>query len=95
MLKYYVLYLVIMNVLDFVLMWRDKRKAQRRQWRIPEAVLLGVGALGGCFGGFAAMHLFRHKTLHMTFKMGFPVMMLVHVILFIRFLETGTLIPLP
>ncbi len=92
MLKYYVLYLVIMNTLDFVLMWRDKRRAQRRQWRIPEAVLLGVGALGGCFGGFVAMHMFRHKTLHMSFKMGLPIMMMVHVYLFIRFWETGDLI---
>ena len=89
MLKYYVLYLLIMNVLDFVLMWRDKRKAQRGQWRIPEAVLLGVGALGGCFGGFVAMHLFRHKTLHLLFKMGFPVMMMVHVLLFILYCEQG------
>ena len=92
MLKYYVLYLLIMNVLDFVLMWRDKRRAQQRQWRIPEAVLLGVGALGGCFGGFVAMHLFRHKTLHLLFKMGFPVMMLIHVVMFINFMETGTII---
>ena len=92
MLKYYVLYLLIMNVLDFVLMWRDKRRAQQRRWRIPEAVLLGVGALGGCFGGFAAMYLFRHKTLHLLFKMGFPVMMLIHVVMFINFMETGTII---
>ena len=92
MLKYYVLYLLIMNVLDFVLMWRDKRRAQQRRWRIPEAVLLGVGALGGCFGGFVAMHLFRHKTLHLLFKMGFPVMMLIHVVMFINFMETGTII---
>ena len=92
MLKYYVLYLLIMNVLDFVLMWRDKRRAQQRRWRIPEAVLLGVGALGGCFGGFVAMHLFRHKTLHLLFKMGFPVMMLIHVVMFISFMETGTII---
>ncbi len=95
MLKSYVLYLVIMNILDFVLMWRDKRRAQRGQWRIPEAVLLGVGALGGCFGGFVAMQLFRHKTLHMLFKMGFPIMMMIHVFLFIRFCETGSIISLP
>ena len=95
MFKYYVLYLIVMNFVDFVLMWRDKRKAQRGQWRIPEKVLLGAGLLGGCFGGFAAMHLFRHKTRHLLFSMGFPVMMLVHTFLFIRFWETGSLIPLP
>lgn len=93
MLKFYVLYLFIMNVVDFVLMWRDKRKAQRGQWRIPEKVLLGIGALGGCFGGYVAMQLFRHKTKHPLFSMGFPVMMLAHAFLFIHYLETGRLIP--
>ena len=67
MFKYYVLYLIVMNFVDFVLMWRDKRKAQRGQWRIPEKVLLGVGVLGGCFGGFAANGGSSHRVA--SFKM--------------------------
>lgn len=59
--------IVGMGVIAFAAYGIDKSKAKRHAWRIPEATLLGLSALGGCFGGIAAMLLFRHKTKHWYF----------------------------
>jgi len=60
-------YLVVINLVAFVLYFIDKEKAKRNKWRIKEAVLLGVGFFGGAIGALAAMKTFRHKTKHYYF----------------------------
>ena len=40
------LYLLIVNALGFLLMLVDKRKAQKNLWRIPEATLFLMAAIG-------------------------------------------------
>ena len=45
----------------------DKLLARLRLWRLPEAVLLGLGFLGGAPGALLGMALLRHKTRHLTF----------------------------
>ncbi|KAF1298681.1 hypothetical protein BAU15_11180 [Enterococcus sp. JM4C] len=55
-------YLFIVNVYLFCLMGYDKRKAQKKQWRVPESNLLFVGLLGGGLGGLLAQKVFHHKT---------------------------------
>lgn len=79
--KYLFLYLCIMNVLSFLFMLADKRKARKKQWRTPEKTLLGLCVLGGSLGGFLAMHLFRHKTRHLAFSIGIPIMLAIHILL--------------
>ena len=74
------LYLVIVNAAAFLLMLIDKRKAIKGLWRIPEKTLLTVCALGGSLGGLLGMRLFRHKTLHLQFSLGIPVMLTFHVV---------------
>lgn len=81
-----IIYLVIVNAAAFTLMLVDKVKARRGLWRIPEKVLLGVCALGGSLGGLLGMRLFRHKTLHLAFSVGIPVMLVVHLVLIIYLL---------
>ncbi len=76
-------YLLIINALAFLLMLTDKRRARKNAWRIPEATLLGVAALGGSLGAVIGMRLFRHKTLHPKFSIGLPLMLAVHIILLI------------
>ena len=78
--KYLYLYLLIVNVLSCLLMLIDKRKAIKGLWRIPEKTLLTVCALGGSLGGLLGMRLFRHKTLHLQFSLGIPVMLTFHVV---------------
>ena len=74
-------YLILVNAAAFALMFADKQKAIRGQWRIPEKVLLGVALLGGSIGAIAGMYTFRHKTRHTKFKYGLPLILLVQLYL--------------
>lgn len=80
------LYLILINAVSFLLMLVDKHKARKNLWRIPEATLMGVAAIGGSFGALAGMYLIRHKTKHRKFTVGIPLMLLTHIIMVIWFL---------
>lgn len=58
----YAAYLILFSIITFFLYFSDKRKAIKGDWRIPEKVLLLSSFLGGAFGGYFAMLVFRHKT---------------------------------
>lgn len=81
-----VVYLFIVNVVGFVLMLVDKYKAKRNLWRIPEATLMGAAAIGGSIGALAGMYLVRHKTQHIKFTLGIPVILAVQIALAITLL---------
>ncbi len=81
-----VLYVVGMNLLGLIVMWSDKRRAQRGKWRIPEKTLFLVSILGGSIGTWAGMYLFRHKTRHWYFVIGMPLILALQVILLSRIL---------
>lgn len=81
--KYLLIYLALVNALACLLMLIDKIKAKKKLWRIPERVLLGVSAIGGSLGGLIGMQLFRHKTKHLQFAIGIPVMLVVHIVLLV------------
>jgi uncharacterized membrane protein YsdA (DUF1294 family) len=61
----------------------DKIRAKRGEWRIKEATLWWLAIVGGALGGFAGMRVYRHKTKHTSFKIGFPVISILQLILFI------------
>lgn len=77
--KYLWLYLCTINALSFLLMLIDKQKAKKNKWRIPEKTLLGVCLIGGSIGGLISMHLFRHKTKHLRFRLGIPLMLIAQL----------------
>ena len=58
----------------------DKRKAIKNKWRISEATLLAVAIAGGSIGSIAGMRLFRHKTLHLKFSIGLPVIFAIQMV---------------
>lgn len=72
-------YLIAVNVLAFVLMGVDKRRAKQNAWRIPEKTLFLLAILGGALGGVAGMRLFHHKTRHWYFKYGFPLLLILQL----------------
>ena len=74
-------YLILMNAAAFLLMLVDKQKAKKKKWRIPEATLMGVAALGGSVGALAGMYTFRHKTKHAKFTVGIPVILILQIAL--------------
>ena len=80
------IYLCIINALGFVLMLTDKYKARKKLWRIPEATLFGVAVLGGSLGCIAGMYTVRHKTKHLTFTVGMPLILAVQVIVLVLLL---------
>ena len=57
----------VISLITFVLYGVDKRRAQQKEWRIPEATLIGFSLCGGGVGSYLAMLLFRHKTKHWYF----------------------------
>ena len=81
MLTYLLYYLAFVNFLLFVLMGVDKAKAKRGARRFPEATLFFLAVLGGSIGGIAGMAAFRHKTLHKSFRIGFPVILIAQLAL--------------
>ena len=86
--KYFLLYLLLINAIAFLLMLADKRKARKNRWRIPERTLIGSAVLGGSIGAFLGMHLFRHKTRHPKFALGIPAIFaaqLIAVFLYYQF----------
>ncbi len=76
-------YLLIINAAAFLFMLTDKMKAKANTWRIPEATLLGIAAIGGSLGALVAMRLFRHKTKHPRFFLGLPLLLVLHGVILI------------
>lgn len=82
-LKIGIVYLLLVNLVGFVLMGVDKHKAKKKQWRIPEKTLFLSAILGGSIGALYGMHLFRHKTKHKSFKFGIPAILVMQMVLLI------------
>ena len=77
-----ILYLVIINVITFVIFGVDKYKAIRQEWRIRESTLLGLALVGGSIGGWLAMYIFHHKTKKVKFFVGIPVILAIQIVVF-------------
>lgn len=77
-----ILYLVIINVITFVIFGVDKYKAIRQEWRIRESTLLGLALIGGSIGGWLAMYIFHHKTKKVKFFVGIPVILVIQIVVF-------------
>ncbi len=86
--KYFAIYLIIVNAIAFLLMLADKRKAKKKQWRIPEKVLFGSAIIGGSIGAILGMYTFRHKTKHTSFVVGMPIILVLQVIAMVVYFLT-------
>ena len=84
--KNIIIYLVAINVIGFLAMFIDKKKAQRGDWRIPEKTLFGITLLGGGIGTIAGMYTFRHKTKKLKFTIGFPTILISEIVLVVYFM---------
>jgi uncharacterized membrane protein YsdA (DUF1294 family) len=73
--KYLLIYLLVINAAGFLLMLIDKHKAKKNRWRIPEKTLFLTAILGGSVGSLVGMYTFRHKTKHIQFTLGMPVIL--------------------
>jgi len=78
-------YIIAINLLTFGLFSWDKWLAQHRRWRIRERSLLLLSLLGGAVGGIISMHFLRHKTRHLIFRWGLPLMAIAQGLLLFHF----------
>ena len=86
--KYIIIYLVLINLITFLSMYIDKRKAKKGKRRIPEKTLFTLVFLGGGIGGITGMYLFRHKTKKIRFIIGFPAILIIEIIAVITIVTT-------
>lgn len=77
--EYLAYYLAAMNIILCALMGIDKLLAKMQKRRIPEKTLFAFSILGGALGGTVGMYSFRHKTLHKSFAIGFPLLTIVQI----------------
>ncbi len=82
-LNYILIYLGIINLLEFMLFFIDKKLAEYNRWRIAEKTLIIISLLGGSIGGILGMHLFHHKTRKSAFSIGLPLIFIIEVALII------------
>lgn len=70
-------YLVVINLMAFVLYGIDKKRAIRNEYRIRESALLWIARLGGAVGSWLGIKVFRHKTKHTKFRIFVPLWMII------------------
>ena len=75
------IYLIVINILTFLIFGIDKWKARRGKWRIPEGTLIWMSIIGGSIGALLGMYLFHHKTQKRKFSLGIPAILLAQAIL--------------
>lgn len=81
LLRIMVIYLIFINTVSFFVMGIDKHKARKHAFRIPESSLFFLAVIGGSAGSIAGMYLFRHKTRHLQFVIGMPVILALQILL--------------
>lgn len=81
------LYLGMINLIGFFIMFIDKNRAIHKQWRIPEKTLLLISLIGGSIGMYIGMQVFRHKTKHLKFTIGIPLIFIIEAITAIYLLK--------
>ena len=74
------LFFAIINAVAVIVYGWDKLCAIRKWWRVPELTLLVIAMVGGSIGAMAAMRLFHHKTLHLKFKYGVPLILALQIV---------------
>lgn len=79
MVIYLLNYLVIINIIAFIVYGIDKLKAKKGKWRITEATLLLLAIIGGSIGAWCGVKVWHHKTLHKKFRYGIPLIIVIQI----------------
>ena len=84
-------YFLAVNITTFFLYGIDKYKAKKGKWRISEATLLLMAAIGGSIGAWVGMRIWHHKTMHKKFKYGIPIIIITQIAVLV-YLHTTNLV---
>lgn len=80
MIKYILLYFALVSLVAIIVTVSDKIRAKRNGWRTPESTLLIITALGGSVAMYLTMLFVRHKTKHIKFMLGIPIIILFQAV---------------
>jgi uncharacterized membrane protein YsdA (DUF1294 family) len=80
----WIYYLVLINLISFIMMYYDKRQSKRHGWRVPESRIFIFALIFGSVGVIAGMQAFRHKTKHAKFVYGIPAILIAQVLLVLK-----------
>lgn len=84
-----IVYLIVINILTYYIYSRDKNRAVRNEWRIPEGVLLSMALAGGSVGALCGMYHFHHKTRRLPFVVLVPLFLLLHIAVIVLYIIYG------
>lgn len=84
---FFYIYLIFINIIAFLYMYRDKQRARKNEWRIPERRLWTIAAIGGSVGIWGGMKYFRHKTKHASFRVGTPILIITQIAVVLLILQ--------
>lgn len=76
-------YIFLINLIAFIVIYTDKQKAIRKKWRTKESTIMFLSLIGGSIGTYIGMYTFRHKTKHLKFTLGVPMIILAQVLAYI------------
>lgn len=72
------IWICAMSLWAFAAMGFDKRQAKKKSRRVPEKNLWLLAIIGGGIGAYLGMQMFRHKTRHTNFRVGFLMLAIVY-----------------
>lgn len=75
------IYLILINLIAVIVTIYDKLCAVKRRWRVKESTLLLLSALGGSICMYITMLLIRHKTRHIKFMLGIPLILIFQLLI--------------
>ncbi|AOZ93568.1 DUF1294 domain-containing protein [Paenibacillus crassostreae] len=76
------IWFIFINMVGYLVMSEDKKRAQKRRDRVPERTLFLLAAIGGALGVIIAMYRKRHKTKHVSFRIGIPILLFMNAVLY-------------
>lgn len=85
--KYFIIYIVLINIICFIVYGIDKFLAKKNCFRISERCLFLFSLFGGALGAIIGMLLFRHKTKKFKFYLWNIIMLIIWIYLVFSFMK--------
>ena len=82
--NYFIYYLILINILNFILFGIDKSKSIHQKNRIRNTTLIGFSILGGSIGALIGMYVFRHKTKTWYYKYTIPIILIIQILCILK-----------
>ena len=69
---------ILWNLITLSVVRLDKQRARQQGRRVAERTLFLLAALFGAAGVLGGMYVYRHKTRHLSFVIGMPLLLIVN-----------------